>query len=239
MKIDVCLVTKNNINEVDGIEHVPVNHLIIETSAPLALARKRAIEKVRTPIFAFVDDDVELDETWFDTLISHMQDPTVGAVQGILSTKGLGVKWDKALKKYKGDPIILKLGERGFTHNALIKTELVRDWNPPENLSSWEDYDLTTHILKKGYSWLRVPTESMHRNSWKKTWKNAQWGISGRKRYYPYRKDSVVQIIRKTIWIIRVVFSMKMNWREKIFRVYFSIATIWAHMKWLYKSAGM
>ena len=239
MKIDVCIVTKNDIRTVKGLEYVPLNKLIIETSKPLALARMRAIHKVTTPIFAFIDDDVELDEDWFETLISHMKNPSVGAVQGVLSTKGFGENWDKALKKDREAPRVLKLGERGFTHNTLIKTELVKDWIPPEDLSSWEDYDLTAHILKNGCSWVKVSTSSRHRNSWKKAWKNAQWGIAGRKRYFPTRTDSVKQISRKLIWIIRVVFSMKMNWRQKIFRVYFSIATIWAHMKWLYTSAGM
>lgn len=239
MKIDVCLVTKNNIETIKGLEHVPVNKLIVETSTPLGLARRRAIQKVTTPVFAFIDDDAEIDEMWFQTLLPHIQDPSVGAVQGILSKRGMGVKWDAALKKPNDPPRSLKLGERGFTHNTLMKTDLVKDWMPPEDLSAWEDYDLTRHILKKGYSWMKVSTESGHRGSWKRSWRNSQWGIAGRKRYYPSRRDSFVQIFRKAIWIVRVMFSLKMNWREKVFRSYFSIATIWAHMRWLYTSAGM
>ena len=83
IKIDVCLVTKNNITNVNGLEHVSVNKLIIETSKPLGLARMRAIHKVTTPIFGFIDDDVELDENWFETLLPHIKDPDVGAVQGL------------------------------------------------------------------------------------------------------------------------------------------------------------
>ena len=238
MKIDVCIVTKNPFPSIPGLEYVPVNKLIIETSTPLGLARMRAIHKVTTPIFAFIDDDAELDKAWFDTLSPYIQDPHVGAVQGILSPSGLGEKWNKALKKDKRDPIILKFGGRGFTHNTLIKTELVKDWIPPEGLSAWEDYDLSMHILEKDHSWLKVSTESHHNRNWKRTW-NQDWGIIGRKRYFPSRRDSLVQIAKKLVWIIRVSFSFSIHWRAKIYRIYHSTGSIWAHMKWLYTSAGM
>lgn len=235
MKIDICLVTKNDISSIKGIEYIPINKLIVETSKPLALARMKAIKKVTTDIFAFIDDDVEIDENWFNVLIPYIIKKDVGAVQGILSIKGLGIKWDNALRKDKVESRVLKIGDRGFTHNTLIKTDLVRDWIPPKDLSAWEDYDLTTHILKKGYSWIKVSTDSRHNNSFKRVWKNAQWGISGRKKYFPSRKDSFIQIIRKSIWIIRVIFSLKINWYRKIFIVYFNIATIYAHIRWLLK----
>ena len=234
MKIDVCIVTKTPLSQIKGLEHIPVNNLIIETSTPLALARMRAIQKVKSKIFAFIDDDVELDESWFETLIPYFQDPTVGAVQGILSSKGFGSKWDKALKNEKVSPIILKFGQRGFTHNTLIKTESVKDWIPDKDLSAWEDYDLTVHIMNKKLSWIRVSTDSYHCGSWRKIWKNASWGIKGRKVYFPSRRDSFIQIFRKLIWTIRVTLSLKIHWRVKLYRIYFNMATIWAHMKWLF-----
>jgi glycosyltransferase involved in cell wall biosynthesis len=152
MKIDVCLVTKDpRVRSVKGLEHVPVNKLIIERSKPLALARAKAIRKVTTEFFAFIDDDVEISKEWFKTLTAYMK-PDVGAVQGTLLIKGLGKVWDNALNKSKRRIYELHLGQRGFLHNTLIRTELVRDWNPPPDLSAFEDYHLTPTCFKEGLS---------------------------------------------------------------------------------------
>ena len=229
MKIDVCLVTKNDMQTIHGLEYIPLNNLIIETSTPLALARKRAIQKVTTSWFAFIDDDVKIDESWFKTLASYTEKPNIGAVQGILCVKGLGKKWDRALNEPSKKSICLKLGERGFTHNTLIRTELVRDWIPPLNLSAWEDYSLTQHILSKGYQWKTVPTKSNHEKTWRGVWKNAIWSVKGRKNIFPSKLDSLKQILRHTIWIIRVGLSFNMSWRVKVYRTYLSLAVIYGN----------
>jgi glycosyltransferase involved in cell wall biosynthesis len=234
--IDVCLVTKNDIETVPGLEHVPVNNLIIEKSEPLAWARYHAIQKVTTEIFAFIDDDVELDPSWFATLRPHIEKAEVGAVQGRLNNVGLGPEWSEALKKPYRKPRSLELGDRGFTHNTLFKTELVRGWIPNKSVSAWEDFELTNHVLERGFQFLQVSTESSHKTSWEKSRKNIRWGVSGRKKIYPSKRDSVTQVIKKSVWIIRVLFSFKIGWREKIFRIHFNFWAIINHLNYLRSS---
>ena len=62
MIVDVCIVTKNPEKVLGLIEKLRkssfVNKIIIETSIPLGLARMRAIRKVSTEWFLFLDDDI-------------------------------------------------------------------------------------------------------------------------------------------------------------------------------------
>ena len=123
--------------------HIPIRELVVETSTPLGLARMRAISRVKTPIFAFVDDDVEISSNWFQELSKHMGSG-VGAVQGELLTFGLGAKFDEAVNKTIPKRIeALKLGDNGMTHNTIIRTDLVRDWKPSrEDLGAMEDLEI-------------------------------------------------------------------------------------------------
>ena len=68
MALDICLVTKNGVTSIKGLNSIPENRLIVETSTPLALARMRAIQRVKTEWFAFIDDDVEISVSWYKTL---------------------------------------------------------------------------------------------------------------------------------------------------------------------------
>lgn len=231
--IDVCLVTKNDVKTIKGLEYIPFNKLIIEKSIPLGLARKISIQKVTTGWFAFIDDDVKIDEGWFKTLSGYMEDPKIGAIQGMLDITGLGEEWDKALNKSNKKIRFLKLGERGFTHNTLIKTELVKDWDPPSDISAWEDYLLTQHILKKGYKWIIIPTQSKHEKTWNGIRKKAIWGIKGRKKIFPSKKDSLKQLIKYSIWITRSFFSINIPWKVKIYRTYLSLSIMKTHIDYL------
>lgn len=235
MEIDICLVTKNEVTTIKGIEYIPYNNLIVETSKPLALARMKAIQKVKTEWFVFIDDDVEIDKTWFEIIIPLVKKKDIGAVQGSLLIKGLGDKWNKVLNSRTVFPQELKIGERGCTHNTLIRTALVKDWIPSPNLSSWEDYSLTQHILNKGYSWVVIPTKSHHKKTWNKIWKNIFWGIEGENRFFPSRKHSLIRIVKMMVRMLRAIISSKKHWREKFYLVFGYIGRILAYTKYFIK----
>lgn len=198
-KVDVCLVTKEDtISEgwKETLKYIPLNKLIVEHSTPLGLARMRAIQKVETEWFIFLDDDVYITKKWFSEISKHIDDK-VGAVQGFPIYKGAG-KWDTVLNALRpSNPSSLSLGERGKTHNVLIKTDLVKDWRPSRpDLSSWEDYEITQHILKKGVKWMVCPVDTFHLRSFKKILKNVGWNVHGwRKTINPEPKTVVNKLL--------------------------------------------
>ena len=147
-KIDVCVVTISG-ETPRGLENIPINNIIIETSKPLGLARMKAIQKVETSLFAFIDDDVIIGESWFKTVLSYMGEK-VGAVHGNTVNIGLGEWVTKGFEKHnKNKYKELKRGERGFTTCTLIKTNLVKDWKPStDEVSSYEDYEITQRAYR-------------------------------------------------------------------------------------------
>lgn len=185
MKLDVVCCTK--LDELPSwwyknLERIPVNKLVVERSSPLAWARMRAIQRVETEWFAFMDDDVLVGPTWFDEITSHI-DADVGAVCGREQLRGYGEKWDEALNRYRRarGTVELKPGERGLTLDTVIRTDLVRDWKPSRrDLSSYEDYEITQHILAKGYRyiWVNVPVDHYSWNWRTLPWKT-RWSASG------------------------------------------------------------
>jgi glycosyltransferase involved in cell wall biosynthesis len=227
VKIDVCLVTKRNIKRVKGLEFIPINKLIVETSKPLAYARMRAIHRVESEWFAFIDDDVEIDKEWFDTLTKYIG-TNVGAVQGILLVKGLGKKWDEALNKTKRGIMELKLGQRGFTHNTIIRTDLVKDWIPSrKDLSSYEDFEISRHVMEKGFKWLIVPTKSCHLVSWFKVWKNSIWAMHGWKKINPSGRLLMEEVFKRTFYVLRCLITLPINPRYKMYAIFQNVACIW------------
>lgn len=130
---------------------------IFQTSASLANARRIGIKYVDTKYFAFIDDDIEVSERWFTELIYFViSGRRVGAVQGFLR---LYVDYlDKAQLhelNHRKEPTVEITG-RGWTNNTLLMTEIVRDFNPPRTVHSWEDFLITQHVIKKGYRWLEI-----------------------------------------------------------------------------------
>jgi glycosyltransferase involved in cell wall biosynthesis len=184
LKIDIALVTKNNVSDISGIEYIPVGQLIVETSRPLGIARANAIKRVNTEWFAFIDDDIEISEDWFRIVTSRI-DSDIGAVEGTTKSCGLGTRFDNAINKFAANEHLqrrreITLGQRGFTGNTLIRTSIVKDWHPSfSELSSFEDYEITQHILKKGYRWIVVPTSTIHRFTWRHAARSAMWSMQG------------------------------------------------------------
>lgn len=209
----MCIVTKQESpgNYSNIVKNVPVNDIIIERSAPLGLARMRAIQKVKTEWFAFIDDDVFLTQSWFKTIASFIKED-IGAIQGITFVKGPGENWDRDINAFlfssRRTIRELGLGERGWTHNTLLKAAAVKDWKPSRtDLSAWEDYEITQHILKKGYRWLAVPVDAYHIWSWKKRWNNAIWSMKS------YKKIHAKKLwLKVTILHILDAFRLLFDW---------------------------
>lgn len=197
MKIDVCIVTKNN-STPKGLEHIPINKIIVETSKPIGYARMKAIEKVTTPIFAFIDDDVKVSENWFKGLIKYMDDEKVGAVWGTIKNRGLLI-FDRAYTDIisYGE---LKYSDRFNTNNSLIRTELVKDWIPSIGLNCYEDLDMGRHIMNKGYKILNIPMDTIHYKDFIGVAKSALWaGSYYYEAYQPNKNKLIKQYSRRIL----------------------------------------
>ncbi len=112
-----------------------------------ATARQKGINQVGTDWFMFVDSDVILCKDWYKKAQKHMCED-VGAVWGIevWST----IHNPKTLKLFL--MVTRKIFEvRGGTHDTLIRTDLVKDIQIPENLHVFEDAYIKDWITSKGY----------------------------------------------------------------------------------------
>jgi glycosyltransferase involved in cell wall biosynthesis len=134
---------------------------IYQTNANLANARRIGITHVDTRYFAFIDDDIEVSEGWFSELISLIKSgKQIGAIQG--SMKYYVDYLEKASVRAQKFELSLGKGHtkqitnRGLTNNTVLVAEIVRDFNPPGIIHSWEDFLLTQHVIKKGYRWLET-----------------------------------------------------------------------------------
>lgn len=177
LNIDICIPSLRGVPEflLDQLKKETSGAIHISTVTPLTYARMELIKKVKTPLFLFLDDDILYPEDHLLMLYSYFNDNNkIGAVQGFVSSCGLGDKWDDALNN---SPLkkTIKNANRLFASNIMIRTCSVKDWNPPRNISGCEDWDLTDHIRNKGYDCLTVPSKIQHKVSWFKMIKNAVW----------------------------------------------------------------
>jgi GT2 family glycosyltransferase len=147
----------------------------MNSDKPIGIARMNCIKEVKTSIFAFIDDDIVIDEYWFNMLYQFMKDENIGAVCGKERINGLGIL-DKYIQTYDNMSIteITRKG-RFNTSNCLIKTELVKDWVPTFGLNCYEDFDLGQHILNKGKKIYSVPSTAIHNKDFSSFKKSALW----------------------------------------------------------------
>lgn len=220
MKIDVCIVTKSPENAQSMLSRLRkasfTNSIIIETSTPLGLARMRAIQKVTTEWFVFFDDDIVVPnfEKWFIEIIRYISS-NVAAIEGMALDVGLGEKWDHSINKYrlstmhKSVELPNRKWSRGYTHNTLVRTDVVRDWKPSDSkLQAFEDLELTRHIQKKGYVWLQVPIVVFHPKTWSGVIKNAIW--HGKTLHYCKlftEKEKIIQMANWTLGLFIVLLD--------------------------------
>ncbi|MDH5439027.1 MAG: glycosyltransferase, partial [Candidatus Bathyarchaeota archaeon] len=204
------------------------------TSKPLALARMRAIQKVTTEWFAFVDDDVQIGPDWYKQVSAYIT-PGVGAVCGRMTERGLGSSWDKAVNEQIRrirQVTELRRGERGYTHNTLLRTDLVRDWRPSrDDLEAYEDYEITQHILSKGFRWLVVPNvDAWHEKTWMRVWHNVIWGVEHQAKITSTRKI-LWQFLRTVFQIPHVLLARNFNSRVKVYSIYRKLALVWGTIR--------
>lgn len=233
--IDVCVVTKTGQVPPEIIKYIPVSQLIIETSKPLGMARARAISKVETEWFAFIDDDVHVGPRWFSQIASHIH-ADVGAICGRMKEKGMGELWDKAVNDHiskTNKPIVhLTPGQRGYTHNTLMRTELLKDWQPSvKTLSAYEDYEITQHVLGKAHRWLWIPNvDAWHETSWVKRWTGPSWAMQN-KALLVSKRELVTSFYRSVGGFVKTELPLWSGVRGRIIVTHQVISLLWGILK--------
>ena len=127
------------------------NILIITDDGTRATSRQKGVRHVKTDWFMFVDSDVVLCKDWYKKAKPFIE-KNVGLIWGteVWST----IRNPKTLKAFL--LVTRKIFEiRGGTHDALIRTNLVKDIIIPQRLHVFEDTYIKDWISKKGY--LSIP----------------------------------------------------------------------------------
>lgn len=123
------------------------NVIVIEDRGTRASARQRALQKIKTDWFMFVDSDVVLCRDWFAKARKLVKDG-VGAVWGIEIWSVLTKT--KILRLF--ERVTMKIFEkRGGTHDLLVRTEAVKGIMIPFHLHTYEDSYIKSWIGMKGY----------------------------------------------------------------------------------------
>lgn len=139
----------------------------------LAYARKLAIGEVVTRYFVFVDGDIELASGWANGIYENFCIlEKAGGIVGLLYRNQ-----KQHLYLYNHGKLGI-VSSRMFTHNTMLDSDLVKDWNPDNSVNSYEDYLLTKHIQSKGFFCYQVPIFSYHRHQGSDI-KAAAWGAAG------------------------------------------------------------
>jgi succinoglycan biosynthesis protein ExoM len=120
---------KHVIDEIRADYSLEISY-ICEPIPGISAARNAAIDNVKTPYFAFIDDDEVAEPTWIESLIQTAQSYDADAVFGgvrYVFPEGTA-RWMQQLRMYKSincpTGTVLK---HGATNNVLLRTSLIRN----------------------------------------------------------------------------------------------------------------
>lgn len=182
-----------------------IDQLIMEDKG-LAYARKIGIEAVETRYFVFVDADVVLSDNWVQKIWPYMMKNN--AIFGRLYRNNAHKCY---LEKY--ELLSLPITSRMFTHNTIIETSFVKDWNPDTEMNAYEDYDLTQHIIKKNGSIRAVPVLGFHDHQGS-DFKAALWGGAGARQTGRFKHFRTVlwSAFKIALGGVKRTFKMNNDW---------------------------
>ncbi len=126
--------------------------LIDDSEGTRATARQRGIESVETPLFAFVDSDVILQDGWY-ALAAARFSPDVGGVSTFPYQQGDEGDTQRAIAKLYGLGSVSDLaGRKRFdTAAAVVRTDAVRGIRIPKELQAGEDEYIGRVIRERGF----------------------------------------------------------------------------------------
>lgn len=143
---------------------LPVN------SGPAA-ARNAGLAEVTTPLVAFLDTDVDIDDHWLDALLPHFGDPLVALVAPRVRSTGIAT----VIGEYETGRSPLDLGDQAARIAAgtrvsyvpaaavVVRTDMLRAIGGfDESLRVGEDVDMVWRLLDAGYRCRYEPDSTVH-----------------------------------------------------------------------------
>ncbi|MBK5332283.1 MAG: mycofactocin biosynthesis glycosyltransferase MftF [Ilumatobacteraceae bacterium] len=142
-------------------------------------ARNAGLTEVTTPLVAFVDTDVDLDDGWLEPLLAHFNDPQVALVAPrVRSSAGAST-----LAKYETARSPLDLGDQAARIAAgtrvsyvpaaaiVVRTDALRAIGGfDEALRTGEDVDMVWRLIGAGYRCRYEPAASVHHHPRSTLW---------------------------------------------------------------------
>jgi glycosyltransferase involved in cell wall biosynthesis len=181
--VDVFVSSKNDRSGIlaakKNIERggVPAKRIVVERSRPLSYSRYKIFQEAKTDYVVVFDDDVFIQNGWFETLARYFSFDDVVAVEGMVG--------------YQGKPWLLKRGERSFgLWNTILRTDVFKKWFPEKWTYAYDDYLIGQFSLGFG-KWVRVPVPGSHQFDMKRS---AVWGGIGIREVFGVR--SVVNMAK-------------------------------------------
>lgn len=195
----------------------------------LAFARWLGIKIVETEWFSFIDGDIVLPSDWavhMSNFVEVARKRYIGAFVGQACRNAVHREY---LVKSQ---ITHTIEERMFTHNTVIRTDLVADWIPDFDISAYEDYELTQHIISKGKVCMSVPLFVYHDHQGSDFWA-AVWGGAGARRVGVI--SSKWQVLKKAARMI--AGGLKRAWKMKnkwflLYSIRQGFGFVWGYLRW-------
>lgn len=141
--------TDRTLGIVDEIQKRHQNVKVFKVKGSRARARKEGIVHVATEWFLFVDSDVVLSKDWYQNACKNIKSD-VGAVWGV-NIDVIPRLCDRRFVQMQQLIAHQCFALRGGTHDTLIRSDLVRDIEIPDELHTYEDAFIINWIKKKGF----------------------------------------------------------------------------------------
>ena len=136
-----------------------------------AAARNAGLAEVTTPLVAFVDTDVEIDDNWLEALLPHFDDPLVALVAPRVRSTDVAT----IIGEYESGRSPLDLGDQAARIAAgsrvsyvpaaalVVRTDMLRAIDGfEEALRVGEDVDMVWRLIDAGYRCRYEPDSTVH-----------------------------------------------------------------------------
>jgi len=120
---------------VETVKEIFPEATIIQSESRLSQALREAFSHIDTELFVFIDDDIQLGQSWFYN------------IRKCMDLKGVGAAYSLAIARRNGGFEADNLHLFG----AVIRTSLIQDWTAPDWLSVGANILLGRHIRSKGF----------------------------------------------------------------------------------------